>query len=175
MKNFNIHDLTLSQHCNTHKRVELFDIVFRWLVFCHVPAFCDSLKHYDTTAVFGKTLLRAVFRYVKKLMMDQFHQERDRMSMERRVCIQVDRNKVQGFEIVDWFQVLVLTHFPPFLNHMEEEIYAASSPIWDPEFKHVPVTPHHSHLEAGSSKGSKFSLVLFLLGLFDMNVFFSLF
>lgn len=118
--------------------------------------------------MFGKALLRAVFRYVKKLMMDQFHQERDRMSMERRVCVQVDSNKFQGFEIVDWFQVLVLTHFPPFLNHMEEEIYATSSPIWDPEFKHVPVTPHHSHLEAGSSKASKFSLFFFMFCLMCM-------
>lgn len=39
---------------------------------------------------------------------------------------------------------------------MEEEIYAASSPIWDPEFKHVPITHHHPLLEAGSSKGSKY-------------------
>lgn len=52
-----------------------------------MPAFCDSLKQFDTTAVFGKTLLKAVFRYVKKLMMDQFHQERDRMPVDRRVCI----------------------------------------------------------------------------------------
>lgn len=57
----------------------------RWVVFCHVPAFCDSLKHYDTTMVFGKSLLRSVFKYVKKQIMDQFHQERDRMSEERKV------------------------------------------------------------------------------------------
>lgn len=45
------------------------------------------MKQYDTTAVFGKTFLRAVFRYVKKLMMDQFHQERERMPVERRVSV----------------------------------------------------------------------------------------
>lgn len=53
--------------------------------------------------------------------MDQFHQERDRMSLERRV--------------------MVLTHFPPFLNQLDEEIYAPNSLIWDPDFKQVP-SPH---------------------------------
>lgn len=67
--------------------MNLYNFPCRWLVFCHVPVFCDSLKHYDTTVVFGKTLLRAVFKYVKKQIMDQFHQERDRMPLERRVSI----------------------------------------------------------------------------------------
>lgn len=35
---------------------------FRWLVFCHVPAFCNSLTHFETTQVFGRTLLKAVFK-----------------------------------------------------------------------------------------------------------------
>ena len=33
----------------------------RWLMFCHVPAFCSSLKHFDTSQVFGRTLLKAVY------------------------------------------------------------------------------------------------------------------
>ena len=33
----------------------------RWLCFCHVPAFCDSLAHYDTSLIFGRTLLRYSF------------------------------------------------------------------------------------------------------------------
>jgi histone acetyltransferase len=96
----------------------------RWLVFCHVPAFCDSLPHFETTLVFGRTLLRAVFRSVYRQLMDKCHNERDRMPPEKRV--------------------LVLTHFPRFLSLLEEEIYALSSPIWDPEFKQVPP----SHLQA---------------------------
>lgn len=36
---------------------------------------------------------------------------------------------------------MVLTHFPPFLNQLDEEIYAINSPIWDPDFKQVP-SPH---------------------------------
>lgn len=59
----------------------------RWLVFCHVPAFCDSLPHYDTTVVFGKTLLQAVFKSVCRQLMDKCHSERDRMSPEKRVLV----------------------------------------------------------------------------------------
>ncbi|XP_073976502.1 gcn5 acetyltransferase isoform X2 [Rhodnius prolixus] len=96
----------------------------RWLVFCHVPAFCDSLRHYETTTVFGKTMLRAVFKSVKKQLVDKCHMEKDRMPADKRI--------------------LVLTHFPRFLNLIEEEIYGANSPIWDPEFKHLPP----AHLQA---------------------------
>lgn len=67
----------------------------RWLVFCHVPAFCDSLPHFDTTVVFGRTLLQAVFKSVCKQLMDKCHSEKDRMSAEKRV--------------------LVLNHFPKFV------------------------------------------------------------
>lgn len=34
----------------------------RWLMFCHVPAFCNSLRHFETTVVFGRTLLKAVYQ-----------------------------------------------------------------------------------------------------------------
>ncbi|XP_068622942.1 histone acetyltransferase KAT2A isoform X1 [Battus philenor] len=93
----------------------------RWLVFCHVPAFCDSLPHFETSLVFGRTLLRAVFKSVCRQLMDKCHSERDRMPPEKRV--------------------LVLTHFPRFLGLLEEEIFSANSPIWDPDYKQVP--PNH--------------------------------
>jgi histone acetyltransferase len=38
----------------------------RWLCYCHVPAFCDSLPHYDTTIIFGRTLLKSVFQKFSK-------------------------------------------------------------------------------------------------------------
>ncbi|EEB10824.1 conserved hypothetical protein [Pediculus humanus corporis] len=90
----------------------------RWLVFCHVPAFCDSLPHFDTTVVFGRKLLRAVYKSVCRQLIDKCHAERDRMQTENRI--------------------LILTHFPKFLSLLEEEIYAPNSPIWDPEFRQVP-------------------------------------
>ncbi|OXU25854.1 hypothetical protein TSAR_004246 [Trichomalopsis sarcophagae] len=100
----------------------------RWLVFCHVPAFCDSLPHFDTTLVFGRTLLQAVFKSVCKQLMDKCHSEKDRMSAEKRV--------------------LVLNHFPKFLSMLEIEIYSENSPIWDPEFKQV--LPSHLQMSVES-------------------------
>lgn len=67
----------------------------RWLVFCHVPAFCDSLTHHDTPLAFGKTLLQAVFRPVCRQLIDKCHSERDKIAPEKRV--------------------LVLTHFPKYV------------------------------------------------------------
>ncbi|XP_014226861.1 histone acetyltransferase KAT2B [Trichogramma pretiosum] len=98
----------------------------RWLVFCHVPAFCDSLHHHDCTAAFGKTLLQAVFKLVCKQLMDKCHSEKDKMTPEKRF--------------------LVLNHFPRFLSMLEAEIYSENSPIWDPEFKQT--LPAHLQMVA---------------------------
>lgn len=94
----------------------------RWFVFCHVPAYCNSFRQYETTMVFGKTLLRVIFKHVCKELMDNFHQERDKMALERRI--------------------MVLNHFPTFLNQLETEIIADGSHIWDPDFK----TPQSAYL-----------------------------
>jgi len=92
----------------------------RWLCYCHVPAFCDSLPHYDTTIIFGRTLLKSVFQTMRKQLLGKFRAEKDKMPAEKKT--------------------LVLTHFPRFLSLLEEEIYG-ESPIWDPEFRQAP--PQH--------------------------------
>ena len=46
----------------------------RWLCYCHVPAFCDSLPHYDTTIIFGRTLLKSVFQVMLTLEVKSFYQ-----------------------------------------------------------------------------------------------------
>ncbi|KAK3102202.1 hypothetical protein FSP39_009584 [Pinctada imbricata] len=86
----------------------------RWLCYCHVPAFCDSLPRYETTLIFGRTLLRSVFQTMRRQLLDKFRAEKERMPPEKRT--------------------LVLTHFPRFLSMLEEEVYGANSPIWDPDF-----------------------------------------
>jgi len=100
----------------------------RWLCYCHVPAFCDSLPHYDTTLIFGRSLLKSVFQTMRKQLLDKFRAEKDKMPPEKRT--------------------LVLTHFPRFLSLLEEEIYSNLSPIWDPEFKQNP--PAHVTAGAGA-------------------------
>ncbi|KAK7005041.1 histone acetyltransferase KAT2B [Biomphalaria glabrata] len=86
----------------------------RWLCFCHVPVFCDSLPRFDTTLIFGRTLLRSVFQTMRRQLLDKFRAEKDKMPPDKKT--------------------LVLTHFPRFLTMLEQEVYGSSSPIWDPEF-----------------------------------------
>ncbi|XP_071803239.1 histone acetyltransferase KAT2A-like [Asterias amurensis] len=90
----------------------------RWLCYCHVPAFCDSLPRYETTHIFGRSLLRSVFTVMRRQLLDKFRAEKDKMPPEKRT--------------------LVLTHFPRFLSMLEEEVYGPSSPIWDPDFSPMP-------------------------------------
>jgi len=109
----------------------------RWLCYCHVPAFCDSLPHYDTSLIFGRSLLKSVFQTMRKQLLDKFRAEKDKMPPEKRT--------------------LVLTHFPRFLSQLEEEIYSPNSPIWDPEFKqnppaHVTSAAAAANSEAGGKK-----------------------
>merc|ERR1719334_2548779 len=62
---------------------------------------------------------------MRKQLLDKFRAEKDKMPPEKRT--------------------LVLTHFPRFLSLLEEEIYSALSPIWDPDFKQNPP----AHVTAG--------------------------
>ncbi|XP_033111742.1 histone acetyltransferase KAT2A-like [Anneissia japonica] len=86
----------------------------RWLCYTHVPAFCDSLQKYETTHIFGRTLLRSVFTVMRQQLLDKFRAEKDKMPPEKRT--------------------LIMTHFPRFLSMLEEEVYGKDSPIWDPDF-----------------------------------------
>lgn len=106
------------QHASTEEASAYKINYTRWLCYCHVPAFCDSLPHYETTHIFGRTLLRSVFQTMRRQLLDKFRAEKDKMPPEKRS--------------------LVLTHFPRFLSMLEEEVYGANSPIWDPEFKQPP-------------------------------------
>lgn len=86
----------------------------RWLMFCHVPAFCNSLRHFETTAVFGRTLLKAVFQFVSQQLLTKCKSEKDRMPVERRA---------------------MLSQMPKFLESLKHEVVNEESPIWDPNFK----------------------------------------
>ncbi|XP_030766637.1 histone acetyltransferase KAT2A-like [Sitophilus oryzae] len=109
------------QFITNFEDVVLYRIEYdRWLAFCYIPTFCESLPHYETLQIFGRTLLRAVFKYIKKQIMDQVYLERDKMSPERRTKL--------------------LNIFPQFLNQLEEEVYSPNSPIWDVNFQPQPLT-----------------------------------
>nr|XP_006635827.1 PREDICTED: histone acetyltransferase KAT2B isoform X1 [Lepisosteus oculatus] len=86
----------------------------RWLCYCNVPQFCDSLPRYETTQIFGRTLLRSVFTVMRRQLLEQARQEKDKLPPEKRT--------------------LILTHFPKFLSMLEEEVYSHHSPIWNEDF-----------------------------------------
>ncbi|XP_067868036.1 histone acetyltransferase KAT2B isoform X2 [Heterodontus francisci] len=86
----------------------------RWLCYCNVPQFCDSLPRHETTQVFGRTLLRSVFTVMRRQLLEKSRQEKDKLPLEK--------------------QTLILTHFPKFLSMLEEEVYSHNSPIWDLDF-----------------------------------------
>ncbi|XP_055547535.1 histone acetyltransferase KAT2A [Wyeomyia smithii] len=86
----------------------------RWLVFCHVPAFCSSLRHFETSIVFGRTLLKAVYQYVYQQLLTKCKTERDRMPPEKRN---------------------MLAQLPKFLEALKHEVVSEESQIWDSNFK----------------------------------------
>lgn len=99
----------------SHEDASTYKINYmRWLMFCHVPAFCNSLPHYETSVAFGRTLLRAVFQFVSHQLLYKCRTEKDRMPMEKR---------------------LLLMHMPKFLDALKHEVINEESPIWDPTYK----------------------------------------
>ncbi|XP_062563590.1 histone acetyltransferase KAT2A isoform X1 [Armigeres subalbatus] len=109
----------------------------RWLVFCHVPAFCSSLRHFETSIVFGRTLLKAVYQYVYQQLLTKCKTERDRMPPEKR---------------------LMLAQLPKFLEALKHEVINEESQIWDPNFKptaSLMLQKKRQHEAAASSSGKK--------------------
>lgn len=99
----------------THEDASTYKINYtRWLVFCHVPAFCNTLRHFETTAVFGRTLLKAVYQYVCQQLMSKYKYERDRMPVDKRA---------------------MFAQLPKFLETLKQEVVNEESPIWDAAFK----------------------------------------
>lgn len=64
----------------------------RWLCYCHVPQSNDSLPRYETTQVFGRSLLKSIFIVTRRQLLEKFRVEKDKLLPEKRT--------------------LILTHFP---------------------------------------------------------------
>ncbi|XP_055694539.1 histone acetyltransferase KAT2A [Lutzomyia longipalpis] len=99
----------------SHEDASTYKINYtRWLMFCHVPAFCNSLPHYETTIAFGRTLLKAVFQFVSQQLLVKCRTEKDRMPVEKRT---------------------LLMQMPKFLDALKHEVINEESPIWDASYK----------------------------------------
>ncbi|XP_017071057.1 histone acetyltransferase KAT2A [Drosophila eugracilis] len=131
----------------THEDASNYKINYtRWLVFCHVPAFCNSLRQFETSLVFGRTLLRTVFQYMSQQLKKKCISERDRFPEDKRS---------------------IITQMPKFLEALRAELLKDDSPIWDPNYRPpnsfviqqrkrhqeaVPVTPGPSVTTIGGAK-----------------------
>ena len=76
----------------------VFICFHRWICFCQVPMFCDSLQKYNLTVAFGRALLRSVFPVMRRQLLEKFRAEKDKMAPDKRT--------------------IVLTHFPRFVQHV---------------------------------------------------------
>ncbi|XP_036671261.3 histone acetyltransferase KAT2A [Drosophila suzukii] len=99
----------------THEDASNYKINYtRWLVFCHVPAFCNSLRQFETSLVFGRTLLRTVFQYMSQQLKKKCILERDRFPEDKRS---------------------IIAQMPKFLEALRAELLKDDSPIWDPNYR----------------------------------------
>ena len=90
----------------------------RWLCYCRVPKFCESLACYSTIDVFGYPLLKSIFPFLRRRVLDNFRSDKFHVPADKRT--------------------MVLSHFPKFLSMLEEELNATKSPIWDVDFSQMP-------------------------------------
>ncbi|XP_023164383.1 histone acetyltransferase KAT2A [Drosophila hydei] len=99
----------------THDDASTYKINYtRWLVFCHVPAFCNSLRQFETSLVFGRTLLRTVFQNMSQQLKKKCISERDRFPEDKRS---------------------IITQMPKFLEALRAELLKDDSPIWDSTYR----------------------------------------
>ena len=84
-------------------------LFFRWLCYCQVPVFCDSLKRHDPTAVFGRVLLRSVFSVMRRQLLEKFRAEKDKMPPDKRTIVltHFPRYDVIAGSLYSWIETLI--------------------------------------------------------------------
>lgn len=96
--------------------IETYKINYgRWLCYCHVPAFCDSLPCYDTTQIFGRKFLKNVFPSMTRQLMTRLEAEKDKLKLDGREA--------------------VFSQMPNLIAQLSQELDESNSPIWDAHFK----------------------------------------
>ncbi|CAD7002289.1 histone acetyltransferase KAT2B [Ceratitis capitata] len=140
LNHYNFEPPSMRRSGLTHEDASTYKINYtRWLVFCHVPAFCNSLRHFETSLVFGRTLLRTIFKYMAEQLRNKCTSERDRFPADKRS---------------------IITLMPKFLDALKSELLKDDSPIWDQGFRLSPafIIQQRKRLQesnAGPATGSK--------------------
>ena len=77
----------------------------RWLCYCHVPHFCDSLQRHEVTAIFGQNMLKSIFSLMKQQLLDRFAAEKEKLPPETRVMVLTyfPRYQIALFIVINWF------------------------------------------------------------------------
>ncbi|XP_065314864.1 histone acetyltransferase KAT2B-like isoform X3 [Gordionus sp. m RMFG-2023] len=119
----------------------------RWVCLCSLPIFCSSLPGYELTVIFGKTLFRSIYPQVKRVMLDMYRHEKEKLLNLSEINhneknLSTYLNIIQNTSIEN--PVLShFIHFPRFLSNLEAEVFDDSSPIWASDFVHkASNTPH---------------------------------
>jgi len=87
------------------QRMWCFLLFTRWLCYCNVPAFCDSLPRHETTMIFGHTLLKFVFQTMRKQLLDKFRAEKDKMPPEKRTLVLTHFPRSAKLCVVEYFHI----------------------------------------------------------------------
>ena len=84
-------------------------LFFRWLCFCQVPIFCDSLKRYDPTAVFGRVLLRSEFSVMRRHLLEKVIEGKDKIPPDKRTIFfaHFPRYDVIAGSVYSWIETLI--------------------------------------------------------------------
>lgn len=88
----------------------------RWLVFCYVPSFCNSLKHYNCSEIFGKRFLLHTFPFLSQQFLSHYEIEKESLPIEKQI---------------------LLERLPKFLETLREELLNDKSEIFNQSFKMV--------------------------------------
>ncbi|XP_003745675.1 histone acetyltransferase KAT2B [Galendromus occidentalis] len=89
----------------------------RWLLFCHVPHFCDSLKAHNLVDIFGQRFMQQIFYVVRRQLTDKLE------SGELGVEIQPAEKRKE-----------IIAHMLKLIPIFDVELHAFTSVCWDPDF-----------------------------------------
>lgn len=119
---YNNWDFEAPKDCKDNSSSENFYKIdyTRWLVFCYIPAFCDSLKYHNCTEIFGKRFLLHTFPFLSQQFLFHYENEKESLPADKQ---------------------LLLERLPKFLENLREELMNEKSEIFNPSFKASSLAP----------------------------------
>lgn len=120
----------------------------RWLVFCYVPSFCNSLKHYNCSEIFGKRFFLHTFSFLSQQFLSHYEIGKYLAIIKKIVKFLFSLEK----ESLPVEKQILLERLPKFLENLRDELQNEKSEIFNPSFKPIPSNP-----AAGYARTKRFS------------------